>query len=87
MRDGDGMIRLVRTKDDMVVLAAGLDAAARMFGSQLSQTGTQSVPELLPKLKAIQVTLAKLQTALEEAELDARRKAANGEHTSAVTQN
>jgi len=59
------MIQLNLTKEDAVILAAGLDALTRVFGSQLANTG--AINEVLPKLSAIEGVLGKLNSVVASA--------------------
>ena len=61
------MIQLDITKDDAVVLTAGLDALTRVFGSQLVNAGGLASNEVLPKLSAIEAVLGKLNSAVASA--------------------
>jgi hypothetical protein len=63
------MIQLDLTKEDAVILAAGLDALTRVFGSQLANVGGLASNEVLPKLSAIDAVLGKLNLAVASAQL------------------
>ena len=69
------MFQLDITKEDAVILTAGLDVLTRVFGSQLANTGGSATNEVLPKLSAIEAVLGKLNSAVASAQAYA---AANG---------
>ncbi len=62
------MIQLDLTKEDAVILTAGLDVLTRVFGSQLANTGSMATNEVLPKLSAIEAVLGKLNSAVTSAQ-------------------
>ena len=66
------------TKDDAVILMAGLDALTRVFGSQLANTGGAATNEVLPKLSAIEAVSGKLNSAAASAQAYAAANGADG---------
>ena len=62
------MIQLDITKEDAVVLTAGLDALTRVFGSQVANAGGLAINEVLPKLSAIEAVMGKLNSAVASAQ-------------------
>jgi hypothetical protein len=78
------MIQLDLSKDDAMILTAGLDVLTRVFGSQLANTGGVATNEVLPKLSAIEAVSGKLNSALASA---AANGADRGEPTAASISN
>ena len=62
------MIQFDLTKEDAVILTAGLDVLTRVFGSQLANAGGLASNEVLPKLSAIEAVLGKLNSAVASAQ-------------------
>ena len=58
------MIQLDLTKEEVVILTAGLDALTRVLGSQLANTGGLAINDVVPKLAATAAVLGKLNTSL-----------------------
>jgi len=82
------MIQLNLTKEDAVILTAGLDVLTRVFGSQLANTGGLATNEVLPKLSAIEAVLGKLNSAAASAQTYAAANVADrGEPTAATISN
>ncbi len=82
------MIQLDLTKEDAVVLTAGIDALTRVFGSQLANAGSLAINEALPKFSAIEAVLGKLNSAAASAQAYATANSADRvEPTAAVISN
>ena len=82
------MIQLNLTKEDAVILTAGLDALTRVFGSQLANAGGLAINEVLPKLSAIEAVLGKLNSAVASAQTYAVGNGVDrGERTAATIGN
>ena len=71
------MIQLDITKEDAVVLTAGLDALTRVFGSQVANAGGLAINEVLPKLFAIEAVMGKLNSAVASGQAYAADKGAD----------
>ncbi len=82
------MIQLDLTKEDAVILTAGLDALTRMFGAQLANAGGLAINEVLVKISAIEAALGKLNSAAASAQAyTAANGTDRGEPTGAIISN
>ncbi len=79
------MFQLDLTKEDAVILTAGLDVLTRVFGSQLANTGGTATNEVLPKLSAIEAVLGKLNSAAASEQANEAANGAGGGQPAAAT--